>query len=162
MPERIAVYPGSFDPPTLGHVDIIERAAKLFDHLVVAVAKNSEKHSLFNADERLEMLREMTGHVKNVEVVNFHGLTVDLARQRGAIALIRGLRAISDFEYEMTMAAANSKLYPDCDTISLMPSERFMFISSKLVKEIVQLGGDASAFVHPSVMVRMKAKMGVE
>lgn len=162
MADRVAVYPGSFDPPTLGHIDIIERAAELFDTLIVAVAKNSEKHCLFSADERIKMLEQITSHVKNVETVNFRGLTVDLARERGAIVLIRGLRAISDFEYEMTMAATNRKLYADCDTISLMPSEQFMFISSRLVKEIVELGGDVSAFVHPLVMAEMKTKINAE
>ena len=160
MADRIAIYPGSFDPPTLGHLDIITRAAAIFDKLIVAVAMNSEKNALFNAAERIEMLEAVACDVKNVEFIDFRGLTVDLARERGAVALIRGLRAVSDFEYEMTMAGTNRKLYPECDTISFMPSEKYMFISSRLVKEILQLGGDVSQFVHVSVMERMKVKMG--
>ena len=159
MPERIGVYPGSFDPPTLGHLDLIERAAAFFDTLIVAVAKNTEKNSLFAADERIEMLEEITAEMDNVRVDFFTGLTVDFAREHGAIALVRGLRAVSDFEYEMTMAATNRKMYKNCDTISFMPTEQYMFISSRLVKEIAQLGGDASQFVPPSVAKRLQQKI---
>ena len=160
MSERVALYPGSFDPPTFGHVDIIERAAKVFDMLIVAVAWNSEKSGLFSPDERMDMLRAVTSHVPNVEVSNFRGLTVDFAQEKNAVAVIRGLRAVSDFEYELTMAATNRRMYPDCDTISFMPSEQYMFISSRLVKEIAQLGGDVSHFVSTHVVDCLKAKFG--
>ena len=159
MPERIGVYPGSFDPPTLGHLDLIERASAFFDTLIIAVAKNTEKNSLFTADERIEMLEEITEGMDNVRIDFFTGLTVDFARDNGAMALIRGLRAVSDFEYEMTMAATNRKMYKNCDTISFMPTEQYMFISSRLVKEIAQLGGDASQFVPPSVAKRLQQKI---
>lgn len=159
MAERIGLYPGSFDPPTHGHVDIIERAARVFDKLIVAVAWNSEKSGLFTPDERMEMLRHVTSHVDNVEIQSFRGLTVDFAQKWGAIAIIRGLRAVSDFEYELTMAATNRHMYPDCDTISFMPSEQYMFISSRLVKEIAHLGGDVSHFVSDHVMQRLKEKV---
>lgn len=159
MPEQIVMYPGSFDPPTFGHLDLIGRAAQVFDKLIVAVTRNSEKNSLFTADERIEMLRENTGQLGNVEVDHFTGLTVDFARERGAVVLIRGIRAVSDFEYELTMAATNRKMYPDCDTISFMPTEQFMFISSRLVKEIAQLGGDVSQFVAPNVVKRLQDKL---
>lgn len=159
MSKRVAVYPGSFDPPTHGHVDIIERAAKVFDKLIVSVARNTEKKSLFSTDERIDMLRELTKDLPNVEITYFAGLTVDFARQQKAVAIIRGLRAVSDFEYEITMAATNRRLYPDCDTVSFMPGEKFMFISSRLVKEIALLGGDVSHFVSPLVVQRLKEKV---
>ena len=158
MGSSIAIYPGSFDPPTFGHMDIIERAAKVFEKLIVTVAWNSAKTGLFTPDERVEMLREETRGIENVEVSKFNGLTVDYARERGAIAVIRGLRAVSDFEYELAMAATNRHLNPDCDTVSFMPSEQFMFISSRLVKEIASLKGDVSHFVSPQVVQRLKEK----
>ena len=161
MPNRIGVYPGSFDPPTLGHLDLIERAAAFFDTLIVAVARNTEKNSLFTVDERIEMLEEITSGIDGVKIDFFVGLTVDFAREHGAIALVRGLRAVSDFETEMTMAATNRKMYKNCDTISFMPTEQYMFISSRLVKEIAQLGGDASQFVPPSVAERLRQKINV-
>ncbi|MCH8205061.1 MAG: pantetheine-phosphate adenylyltransferase [Candidatus Hydrogenedentes bacterium] len=159
MPERIGVYPGSFDPPTLGHLDLIERASAFFDTLIVAVARNTEKNSLFSVDERIEMLEEITAEMDNVRIDYFTGLTVDFARENNAIALVRGLRAVSDFETEMTMAATNRKMYKNCDTISFMPTEQYMFISSRLVKEIAQLGGDASQFVPPNVAKRLNKKV---
>jgi pantetheine-phosphate adenylyltransferase len=159
MPDRIGVYPGSFDPPTLGHLDMIERAARMFDKLIVAVAKNSEKSSMFTADERKEMLRDITGHIKNITIDHFTGLTVDFAHSKGSFTLIRGLRAISDFEYELTMASTNRKMRPEVDTIILMPNENFMFISSRLVKEIAQLGGDVSPFLPKSVISKLHAKL---
>ena len=159
MSERIGVYPGSFDPPTLGHLDLIQRAALLFDTLIVAVASNTEKDSLFTADERKEMLREITKDIGNVKVDHFTGLTVDFARQHGALALVRGLRAVSDFEFEMTMAATNRNMYPRCDTISFMPTEQYMFISSRLIKEIAQFGGDISQFVPPPVLKRLEERL---
>lgn len=159
MSERIGVYPGSFDPPTFGHLDLIKRGARMFDKLVVAVAWNSEKQGLFSAEERKDMLRELTKDIGNVEVDQFSGLTVDIARQHNAIALVRGLRAVSDFEYEMTMAATNRHMYADCDTISFMPTEQYMFISSRLVKEIAVLNGDVSHFVPTLVVERLKEKL---
>ncbi|MDK1020704.1 MAG: pantetheine-phosphate adenylyltransferase [Candidatus Hydrogenedentes bacterium] len=159
MPERIGVYPGSFDPPTLGHLDLINRASAFFDTLIVAVARNTEKNSLFSVDERIEMLEEITAGMDNVRIDYFKGLTVDFARENNAIALVRGLRAVSDFETEMTMAATNRKMYKNCDTISFMPTEQYMFISSRLVKEIAQLGGDASQFVPPNVAKRLNKKV---
>lgn len=158
MPERIGVYPGSFDPPTMGHLDLIQRAAKFFDKLIVAVANNVDKAGLFTSDERQEMLAEITSDIPNIEIDSFRGLTVDYAKQRNAHALVRGLRAISDFEYELTMATTNRKMSPECDTLIFMPNEEYMFISSRLVKEIVQLGGDVSPFVPPSVNDRLKGK----
>ena len=159
MPERIAMYPGSFDPPTNGHLDIVERAATMFDRLIVAVARNSEKNSLFSADERIEMLKALTAKVENVSVEHYRGLTVDFARERGVTVLIRGLRAVSDFEYELTMAATNRRMFPECDTVSLMPSEEYMFISSRLMKEIAQLGGDVSPFVPELTVKRLHEKL---
>ncbi|MFP6584942.1 MAG: pantetheine-phosphate adenylyltransferase [Candidatus Hydrogenedentota bacterium] len=158
MADRIGVYPGSFDPPTKGHIDLMERAARLFDRVVVAVANNTEKHNLFTYEERVGMIEELTQHIGCIEVRPFKGLIIDLVRELDAIALIRGLRAVSDFENEMTMAATNRRMLPSCDTISFMPSEEYMFVSSRLVKEIVQLGGDASQFVPDIVMERMKEK----
>lgn len=160
MSERVGVYPGSFDPPTLGHLDLIERAVHFFDKLYVAVASNSEKNALFSTAERIEMLREITSDLPNVEVSSFKGLTVDFARDHNAVALVRGLRAVSDFEYELTLASLNRKMYPECDTISLMPSEEYMFISSRLVKEIAQNGGDIGQFVPPGVATRLSEKIG--
>jgi pantetheine-phosphate adenylyltransferase len=159
MPERIGVYPGSFDPPTLGHLDMIERAARLFDKLIVAVARNSEKNCLFTADEREDMLRQVTRHIPNIEIDHFKGLTVDFAHEIGSFTLVRGLRAISDFEYELTMASTNRKMRPEVDTVILMPNENYMFISSRLVKEIVQLGGDVSPFLPELVVQRLHDKL---
>ena len=158
MPERIGVYPGSFDPPTLGHIDLMERAARVFDKVVVAVANNTEKNSLFTYEERVQMIEKLTKHIGNIEVRPFKGLIIDLVREVNAVSIIRGLRAVSDFENEMTMAATNRRMLPSCDTISFMPSEKYMFVSSRLVKEIVQLGGDASQFVPDLVMERMREK----
>lgn len=158
MAERIALYPGSFDPPTLGHFDLMKRALKVFDRLLVAVAFNNEKVGLFTVEERKEMLLEVTRELSNVEVTSFSILTVDFARDRGAVAIVRGLRAISDFENELTMAIMNQKMCPTVDTVSFMPSEPYMFLSSRLVKEISQLGGNVADFVHPTVAERLRAK----
>ncbi len=159
MGERIAVYPGSFDPPTHGHVDLIGRAIRIFDRLIVAVAMNTDKASLFTVEERLDMLRGIARDMPQVEVAAFHGLTADFARERGAIALVRGLRVISDFEFELTRAVANQKINADADTVCLMPSERFLLLSSRLVREIAQFGGDLSAFVPPEVETRLRDKL---
>lgn len=159
MPERIAIYPGSFDPPTLGHLDLIERASKIFDRIIVAVAYNVAKAELFSVEERIEMLREMVAQLGNVEVDSFHGLSVDFARSRGAIALIRGLRVVSDFEFELTMAINNHKLNEQVDTVLLMPSEPYLFLSSRLVKEIAGFGGSVSHYVTPEIDRRLQAKL---
>ena len=158
MPERVAVYAGSFDPPTLGHLDLIERAQKMFDKVIVAVGRNKEKTGTFTADERMEMLNEITTHLDRVEVTSFRGLTVDFAKKQGAIALIRGLRVLSDFEYELTLAVTNHKLDPDLDTVCLMPSERYLLVSSRFVREIAMFGGDVSTFVPKPIEERLKKK----
>ena len=145
---RTVIYPGSFDPITNGHLDVIERAAKLFDRVIVAVAVNSSKAPLFSKDQRQEQITEAVG---NVEVKAFDGLLVDFARAQKAQAIIRGLRAVSDFEFEFQLALMNRKLEPEIETIFMMPHETYTFLSSKLVKEIARLGGDVSVFVPPHV-----------
>jgi pantetheine-phosphate adenylyltransferase len=160
MADRIAVYPGSFDPPTYGHIDLIERATKIFDSLIVAVARNSDKAGLFTVDERIEMLSKIAKDHPNVEVTSFQGLTADFARQRNAIALVRGLRVVSDFEYEITMAIANQKLNPTIDTVCLMPSENYLLLSSRIVREIALFGGSLKDFVPEEIEQRLLEKLG--
>jgi len=159
MAERIAVYPGSFDPPTLGHLDLMQRASKLFDRLIVAVLVNTSKAGLFSDAERLDMLREITAELDNVSVDSFTGLTVEYAKNHGAIALVRGLRAVSDFEHELTLATTNRKMLPEVDTLLLMPNQEYMFVSSRLVKEICQLGGDVSPFVPEIVRIHLEKRL---
>jgi pantetheine-phosphate adenylyltransferase len=155
---RIAVYPGSFDPLTNGHVDIIERGARLFDRIVVAVLTNVEKHALFETSERVAMLREaFSGHA-NVEVDTFGGLLVDYARRRQASVIVRGLRAVSDFEYEMQMALMNRHLSADIETVFMMPAEQYTYVSSRLVKEVVSLGGSVAGLVPPVVEERLRRR----
>lgn len=156
---NLAIYPGTFDPPTFGHLDLIGRASRMFETLVVAVAMNNAKSCLFSEEERMEMLREIVAKFDNVEVTSFNGLTVDYARERGAVAIVRGLRAISDFEFELTMAITNQKLNPHVDTVCLMPSEPYLFLSSRLVKEIAQFGGDLSAFLPDIVKRRLQDRL---
>jgi len=139
----VAVYPGTFDPPTKGHLDVIRRGARLFERLIVAVAINPEKEPLFSEDERLTMLRQLTKGIHNVEVASFRGLTVDFCRKRGASVILRGIRTFSDFEYEFQMALTNRVLAPDVETLFVMPSEEFSYLSSSMVKEAVALGGGA-------------------
>ncbi len=158
MTERIALYPGSFDPPTLGHLDLIARAAKMFDKVIVAIACNDQKSAMFSVAERIEMLEEMTASLENVEVDQFYGLTVEYARQKGALALLRGLRAISDFEFELSLAINNQKLNPKVDTVCLMPSEPYLFLSSRRVKEIARFNGSVSHYVTPAVEARLKKR----
>lgn len=160
MPERIAVYPGSFDPPTNGHLDLIARATKMFDRVIVAVASNNQKNALFTVSERKEMLQQITRHLPTVEVDSFTGLTVHFAKEKKAIALIRGLRVVSDFEFEMTIAVTNQQLDPNIDTVCLMPSERYLLVSSRIIKEVAQFGGDVSGFVTPEVKARLLEKFG--
>lgn len=159
MNERVALYAGSFDPPTRGHLDLIQRAAKIFDGVIVGVACNEQKSGLFTVEERVEMLEEMTADMSNVTVNKFYGLTVEYARSQGAIALIRGLRVISDFEFELSMAINNQKLNPEVDTVCLMPSEPYLFLSSRQVKEIAHFGGRVSHYVTPEVEARLFKKM---
>lgn len=148
---RRAIYPGSFDPVTNGHFDVVERARKLFDEVIVAVAYNDEKQALFSLDQRLDLLRQTIGKIDNIRVAQFEGLLVDFARAEKAHAVIRGLRAVSDFEFEFQMALMNRKLESDLETIFLMPKEEYTYLSSRLVKEIARLGGDVSKFVPPIV-----------
>jgi pantetheine-phosphate adenylyltransferase len=148
---RRAIYPGSFDPVTNGHLDVIERARKLFDEVVVAVAHNDEKQPLFSLKERLDLLQETAGRIDNVRIAEFEGLLVEFARAEQAGAVIRGLRAVSDFEFEFQMALMNRKLDAAVETIFLMPKEEYTYLSSRIVKEIARLGGDVSSFVPACV-----------
>jgi pantetheine-phosphate adenylyltransferase len=155
---RTAVFPGSFDPLTNGHVDIIERATRIFDRVVVAVAINAEKTPLFTTDERVAVIREVFRHMLSVQVDTFNGLLVEYARQQGASALIRGLRAVSDFEYEFQMALMNRRLNHDLETVFLMPDEKYTYTSSRLIKEVFMLGGEVSGLVPPVVEERLRNK----
>ncbi len=156
---RIAVYPASFDPITNGHLDLIERASRLFDELVVAVAENVEKKGLFTVDERIEMIQGVLGDRPNIRVDVIRTLLVDYARKQGAGIVIRGLRALSDFEYEFEMALMNSHMYPDLETVFLMTSERWFYVSSSRLREIVSFGADVSEFVPPIVNERLREKL---
>ena len=156
---RIAVYPASFDPITNGHLDLIERASRLFDELVVAVAENVEKKGLFTVDERIEMIQGVLGDRPNIRVDVIRTLLVDYARKQGAGIVIRGLRALSDFEYEFEMALMNSHMYPDLETVFLMTSERWFYVSSSRLREIVSFGADVSEFVPPIVNDRLREKL---
>jgi pantetheine-phosphate adenylyltransferase len=153
-----AVYPGTFDPLTRGHEDLVRRAVRLFDTLVLAVAESTAKRTFFTLDERVAMAREVLADVKNLQIVGFHGLLTEFVRQQRAVVVLRGLRAVSDFEYEFQLAGMNRNLYPEMETIFLTPSEQHMFISATLVREIATLGGDVAEFVHPSVAKRLKEK----
>jgi pantetheine-phosphate adenylyltransferase len=155
---HIAIYPGSFDPLTNGHLDLIERGAQIFDTLVVAVARNLEKEPLFAVKERVEMLEAITYEWKNVEVDVFDGLLMNYARSKGARVVMRGIRAISDYEYELQMALMNRKIEPDVETVFMMPAETFSYLSSRLVKEIARLGGPVKGLVPPIVEERLRAK----
>ncbi|MGQ0544145.1 MAG: pantetheine-phosphate adenylyltransferase [Betaproteobacteria bacterium] len=154
-----AVYPGTFDPLTRGHEDLVRRAAALFDELIVGVANSRAKRTFFTLEERVAMAREALAGVRNVQVVGFDGLLIDFVRQHGARVVLRGLRAVSDFEYEFQLAGMNRSLYPDLETVFLTPSEQHMFISATLVREIAAFGGDVSKFVHPLVVERLRRKV---
>jgi pantetheine-phosphate adenylyltransferase len=156
---RRAIYAGSFDPVTNGHLDVLARAAKVFDEIIFAVTHNVEKKGLFSHTERAELLREASAHVTNVRVVTFEGLLVDFARAQGAVALIRGLRAISDFEFEFQMALMNRRLAPELETFFLMPREDYSYVSSRIVKEVAMLGGDVSALVPACVGKALAQKL---
>jgi pantetheine-phosphate adenylyltransferase len=153
-----AIYPGSFDPLTNGHLDLIERGSKIFDELIVAILRNSEKDPLFNLAERMEMLEEMVKGYKNVRVEAFDGLLVDYAMQKKAKAVLRGIRAISDYEYELQMALMNRKLQPQLETVFMMPAEAYSYLSSRLVKEIFRLGGSVRGLVPELVEQRLRDK----
>lgn len=153
-----AIYPGSFDPVTNGHLDLIRRSAILVDYLIVAVLNNTSKQALFSVAERKEMLKEASSDVANIEIDSFDGLLVDYAERRGAQAIIRGIRAVSDYESEMQMALMNRHLRPGTETIFLMAAEEFSFISSRMIKEVIQLGGDVSEFVPAAVIQRIRRR----
>ena len=152
------MYPGSFDPVTNGHLDVVERACKLFDEVIVAVAHNEEKQPLFSLEERLKFLQETVGRIDNVRITHFEGLLVEFALKQTAHAVIRGLRAVSDFEFEFQMALMNRKLEGNLETIFLMPKEEYTYLSSRLVKEIARLGGDVSQFVPAIVAESLRKK----
>jgi pantetheine-phosphate adenylyltransferase len=154
-----AIYPGSFDPVTNGHLDLIGRGAMIFDRLVVAVTHNIEKDSLFAVEERVEMLEAVTFDWKNVEVDVFKGLLVDFAREKGANVILRGIRAVSDYEYELQMAMMNRKIEPQIETVFMLPGEAYSFVSSRLVKELARLGGPIKGFVPRLVEERLRAKV---
>ena len=159
MPEtKISIYPGSFDPPTNGHLDLIERGARLFDRLIVAILRNENKASLFTVDERAEMLAQAVRHLSNVSVECFDGLLVRFAEQAGARVILRGIRAVSDYEFELQMALMNRKLRPGLETVFMLPGEAYSYVSSRLVKEIYRLGGDVTGLVPPHVVERLRAK----
>jgi pantetheine-phosphate adenylyltransferase len=153
-----AVYPGTFDPLTRGHEDLVRRAAMLFERVILAIADSKAKRPFFTLEERVAIANEVLAGMKNVEVVGFSGLLTDFVRKQGARVVLRGLRAVSDFEYEFQLAGMNRNLYPEMETVFLTPSEQHMFISATLVREIATLGGDVSEFVHPTVAKRLKQK----
>jgi pantetheine-phosphate adenylyltransferase len=156
---RTAIYPGSFDPLTNGHLDVIERAVKLFDHVVVAVAKNESKQPLFSLEERVELVRRSIKHIPNAEADSFDSLLVDYVQRRNAQAIVRGLRAISDFEFEFQLALMNRKLNEKIETIFMMPKDTYTFLSSRIIKEIARLGGDVTAFVPSHVRTALLEKL---
>lgn len=154
----VAIYPGSFDPVHLGHLDLIERAARVFDRVIVAVARNSEKEGLFTPAERIEMLRSASAHLRNIEVDAFDGLTVEYARSRGGGVLLKGLRAVVDFEYELKQASMNARLAPEIDTVFFMTAAPYYFLSSTLIREVARLGGAVTGLVPEGVEEQLRAK----
>lgn len=159
MKDAVAVYPGTFDPFTRGHEDLVRRAALLFDRVIVAVAASQSKGPIFTTEERVGIATEAVKSFPNVEVVGFNSLLMEFVRQQGARVIIRGLRAVSDFEYEFQMAGMNRKLFPDVETVFLTPAEEYMFISATMVREIARLGGDVSKFVQPPVQAYLRQKI---
>jgi len=153
-----AIYPGTFDPFTRGHEDIVRRASLLFDQVVVAVAASSGKKPLFTLNERVEMSKQVLTDCPNVKVMAFSGLLMEFLQEQGARVILRGLRAVSDFEYEFQMAGMNRSMYPDVETMFMTPSEQYMFVSATIVREIALLGGDADKFVHPLIAARLRSK----
>jgi pantetheine-phosphate adenylyltransferase len=162
MVQNLVIYPGSFDPITNGHLDLIERGRRLFDRLEVAILTNIEKDPLFTIQERVEMLREVTGGMPNVSVDTFSGLLVDYAKRKKAKAILRGIRAFSDYEYELQMALMNRKLEPTVETVFLMPAESYTYVSSRLVKEVLLLGGSVKNLVPAAVERRLQQKIGAQ
>jgi pantetheine-phosphate adenylyltransferase len=154
-----ALYPGTFDPPTNGHLDLIQRGSKLFEHLTVAILINPVKNPLFTVEERVEMLQESTRQFGNVSVATFDGLMVDFARKLGATAVLRGIRAISDYEHEFQMALMNRRLAPEVETVFLQPAGRYSFLSSRMLKEVVSFGGDVTGLVPPNVLSRLRDRI---
>ena len=154
------VYPGTFDPFTRGHEDLVRRAARLFDRVVVGIAASEAKRPMFELDERIAMAREVLADLPNATVTGFSSLLMAFVHDQGARAILRGLRAVSDFEYEFQMAGMNRRLWPEVETLFLTPSEQYMFVSATIVREIARFGGDVRDFVHPSVAARLKAKSG--
>ena len=161
-PQVIAIYPGSFDPITNGHLDLIERGCRLFDRLFVSILRNEAKKPLFSVEERIAMLREVVGCFPNAEVDSFDGLLVDYATHKNATVLLRGIRAISDYEYELQMALMNRRLRPEIETIFMMASEAYSFISSRLVKEVFSLGGNITGLVPAPIAVRLRERLTVQ
>ena len=153
-----AVYPGSFDPMTLGHLDIIKRASQMFDELIVAVLNNNQKSPLFSVDERVKMIQDVTTHIQDVEVTSFSGLLVDFAKEKNSHIVVRGLRAVSDFEYELQMAQTNRTMMPDIDTVFLSTELDYSYLSSSIVREVASLGGDISKFLPKEVINLVKNK----
>ena len=156
--QQSAIYPGTFDPITNGHTDLVQRAARRFDQVILAVAESTAKSTWFDLDERIAFAGSALSCIPNVEIASFDGLLVEFAKERGAGVILRGLRAVSDFEYEFQLASMNRRLAPEVETIFLTPDERFSYISSSLVREIAFLGGDVSAFVHPEVETALRAR----
>jgi len=154
-----ALYPGTFDPLTRGHEDLVRRASTLFDSVILGIADSRAKKPFFSLEERIEIAREVLGDLRNIEIVGFTGLMIDFARQQNARVVVRGLRAVSDFEYEFQLAGMNRNLNPDMETVFLTPSEQHMFISATLVREIAMFGGDVSKFVHPFVRAKLAARV---
>ena len=159
MSKNIAIYPGSFDPPTNGHLDLIERGSKIFDELVVAILRNPDKDPLFSVSERVAMLEALTGNYSNVRVDTFDGLTVEYATKVGASSVLRGIRALSDYEYELQMALMNRKLRPELETVFMMPAEKYSYLSSRLVREVAQLGGSVKGLVPELVEQNLRGKL---
>ena len=157
---KTAIYPGSFDPVTLGHHDIIERSSKIFDRLIVGVLINSTKSPLFSVEERVNMLKNATAHLPNVEIMSFNGLLIDFVRQNQGGVIVRGLRAITDFEYELQLAQMNRVIAPEIDTLFLTTNLKYAYLSSSTVKEVAMYGGDISAFLHPDIAAKVREKYG--
>lgn len=155
----VAIYPGSFDPVTLGHQDIIERCSKIMDKVIVGVLRNNSKHPLFSVEERVTMLSGVIGHLPNVEIQSFDGLLVDFVRQCRGDVIVRGLRAITDFEYELQLSQTNRVIAPEVDTMFLTTNLKYSYLSSSIVKEIAMYHGDISAFLHPEIAAKMREKM---